>query len=212
MKVKLAVQCIASHSVASALRWCYENVPGFKEDDDVLCTADCIDLMDKIFDILNSRNPLAKGYKRCLTTDPQCVSRIEEVFVLCKAVLQSLTQCDSKPLLEAARKTGPLGILCAIQVVRSLLTDMAEKRLPMKYLLTYKLSQDQIELFFGAVRLRNGCTFNPNSTAISYCLQKTFDSCWRQHPPTNENCESRDNTSGFSIRLHCLNPKFFSCL
>ena len=94
--------------------------------------------MDKIFDILNNRNALAKGYKRSLTTDPQCVSRIEEVFVLCEAMLQSLTQCDGKPLLKTARKTGPLGILCAIQVVRSLLTDMAEKGLSLKYLLTYK--------------------------------------------------------------------------
>ena len=37
---------------------------------------------------------------------------------------------------------------------------------PMKYLLTYKLSQDHIELFFGAVRSSGG--FNNNPTSLQF--------------------------------------------
>ena len=34
---------------------------------------------------------------------------------------------------------------------------------PLKYLLTYKFSQDHLELFFGAVRAAGGCNNNPNA-------------------------------------------------
>ena len=66
MKVKLAVQCVASRSVACALGFCHSNtVPGF-EGADVLATADAVDLLDKTFDILNSRSVHAKGFKRAV--------------------------------------------------------------------------------------------------------------------------------------------------
>ena len=33
----------------------------------------------------------------------------------------------------------------------------------MKYLLTYKISQDYTELFFGKIRSMGGCNNNPNA-------------------------------------------------
>ena len=34
---------------------------------------------------------------------------------------------------------------------------------PLRYLLTYKFSQDHLELFFGAVRAAGGCNNNPTA-------------------------------------------------
>jgi len=188
MKVKLAVQCIASHSVASALRWCHDNeFDGFK-DIDVLATSDFIDLLDKTFDILNSRNVLAKGYKRSLTTDHQCILRTEEVFTACEEMLQSVTQPDGTKLLLTPRRTGPMGIICSMNVVRFLLNEMMSKNIALKYLLTYKLSQDHIELFFGAIRLRNGCCFNPTPRQLRISYRRLLVHAGRSINPTNGNC------------------------
>ncbi|KAF0719484.1 THAP domain-containing protein 9, partial [Aphis craccivora] len=33
---------------------------------------------------------------------------------------------------------------------------------PLKYILTYKMSQDHLELFFGCIRSRGGSNNNPN--------------------------------------------------
>ena len=53
----------------------------------------------------------------------------------------------------------------AIQSFTALFTDIvigSPDQLPhLKYLLTYKLSQDHLELFFGCVRCHRGCNNNP---------------------------------------------------
>lgn len=49
---------------------------------------------------------------------------------------------------------------------------LVEKYQVLEYILTYKLSQDHLELFFGAIRARDG--LNNNSTA------KQFESAYRR--------------------------------
>ena len=199
--MKLAVQCIASHSVATALRWCVANsLPGFDDNkEDVQATADCIDLLDKTFDILNTRSVLSKGYKRPLRTSPACLMAVEEVFVPCKEMLLSLEQVNGDKIMDGVRRTGPLGLLCCLQVVRRLLSEMANRSLNLNYLLTYKMSQDHIELFFGAVRLRNGCAFNPTSRQFRTAFRRLLLHAGRSVIATNGNCEALDSTSIISL-------------
>jgi hypothetical protein len=60
------------------------------------------------------------------------------------------------------RKTGFIGFLVAINSIKGLFQDLvAGDQPPLKYLLTYKFSQDHLELFFGAVRSAGGCNNNP---------------------------------------------------
>ena len=62
------------------------------------------------------------------------------------------------------RKTDFVGLLCDIASVRHLVQTLVMCDNPsLKYLLTYKLSQDHLELFFGAVRQRGGWNNNPTS-------------------------------------------------
>ena len=52
---------------------------------------------------------------------------------------------------------GFIGFLAAIDSIKALFYNLVEKEnAPMKYLLTYKFSQDHLELFFGAVRSAGG--------------------------------------------------------
>lgn len=65
------------------------------------------------------------------------------------------------------RKTGFVGFLVAIESVKGIFAEMIEKEdAPLKYLLTYKLSQDHLVLFFGAIRSSGG--FNNNPTAQQF--------------------------------------------
>ncbi len=65
------------------------------------------------------------------------------------------------------RKTGFVGFLVAIDSIKSIFFDLVEKEeAPINYILTYKLSQDHLELFFGAIRSSGG--FNNNPTAEQF--------------------------------------------
>ena len=67
MKVSLAVQALSS-SVATAIEYCWNELqlPEFKGCE---ATVAFIRMIDSLFDILNSKNPFAKGYKCALKTD-----------------------------------------------------------------------------------------------------------------------------------------------
>ena len=70
-----------SDSVARVLRWAYhQKVEGFEEED-VLVTADFLDIHDKMFDVCNSRSPFAFGLKAALKP---------ETFHLAEALFEKL--------------------------------------------------------------------------------------------------------------------------
>lgn len=60
---------------------------------------------------------------------------------------------DYVQLIKSRRKTGFLGFIIALTNVFELY-----KALKQEYLLTYKLSQDNLESFFGAIRSFGGST------------------------------------------------------
>lgn len=65
-------------------------------------------------------------------------------------------------MYKTKRKTPFIGLMCTISSVISVYDEFVVKpNASLKYLLTYKLSQDHLELFFGAVRSSLGCTNNP---------------------------------------------------
>ena len=66
-----------------------------------------------------------------------------------------------KVLLEHRRNTGFLGFIISLNNLIPLYLSLKEYGL--KYLLPYKLSQDHLEIWFSAVRSRNGCNNNPNA-------------------------------------------------
>ncbi|CAL4063091.1 unnamed protein product, partial [Meganyctiphanes norvegica] len=65
MKVNLAVQVFSS-SVADALEFCSRHLADYKEFKDCEATVKFIRIFDNLFDVLNSRNPFAKGNKAAM--------------------------------------------------------------------------------------------------------------------------------------------------
>jgi hypothetical protein len=83
-----------------------------------------------------------------------------------ESYIRSLTDSAGREILTSRRKTGFLGFLSNIHAYNSMFEQLVEGG-HLKYLLTYKTSQDHLELFFGAIRSRNGQNDNP--TAVQFC-------------------------------------------
>jgi len=156
MKVNLAAQAI-SGSVADAIEFCNKTLK-LKQFEGSEGTVNFIRIFDRLFDILNSRNPFAKGYKSPLKENNQ---KVWLPFLLsASSYIKNLKDNQGKSIVSSRRKTGFIGFLAAIESVKCIFADLVTTG-RMKYILTYKFSQDHLELFFGAVRSAGGFNNNP---------------------------------------------------
>ncbi|KAL2098357.1 hypothetical protein ACEWY4_007564 [Coilia grayii] len=101
MKVALAAQTLSS-SVATALRT-LRNL-GYPEFEDCEATAEFIEVIDTMFDMMNSRNPKGTGFKTPLS--PRNWFRSAEVFLRGREFLTSLVTNDRKPLHKSKSTSG----------------------------------------------------------------------------------------------------------
>ena len=160
MKVNLAAQALSS-SVADALEYCEGKLklPQFQG-----CgpTVKFIRVFDHLFDVLNSRNPLARNFKAPIRTSNY--DHKKRFLNDASEYIQNLRGPDGQSILTSKRKTGFLGFLVRSEAVLGLADDLLSvENLVLKYLLTYKMSQDHLELFFGAVRACGGWNNNPTT-------------------------------------------------
>ena len=163
MKVNIAAQSLSS-SVADAIEYCANvlKLPQFQNSE---ATVSFIRMFDHLFDILNSRNPFARGYKSALRISNKCVWNpfLNEAY----SYIAGLKEPSGNLICHSRRKTGFIGFLASIRSTQALFETLVENTVaPLKYLLTYKLSQDHLELFFCAIRSAGG--FNNNPTAQQF--------------------------------------------
>lgn len=159
MKVKIATQTL-SKSVADALLYLGKE----SEFRNVEPTASFIQKFNDLFDVFNSRNRMAKYFfKRPLSpaTELEFFSFLDDMFnYICTLKLAN------NLILASNRKTGFLGFLICINSLKLLYKKYVVEEQALKYILTNKLSQDHLELFFGAIRGKGG--FNNNPTARQF--------------------------------------------
>ena len=110
MKVNLAAQTLSS-SVADAIDYCRDTLklPQFKGSE---ATVKFIRTFDHLFDILNSRNPCAKGFKAALrkSTKETWEAFFEEAY----AYIIGLRDTNGNLMYSTRKKTGFIGFLVAI--------------------------------------------------------------------------------------------------
>ena len=160
MKVKLAAQSF-SESVADALQFCNE-ILKLEQFSNCGPTVDFIKRFNSLFDIMNSRNLNAFGYKKPLNP-----SNIESVKLFLENMLNYINKLkmDTSYVIQTNRKTGFLGFLLCIKSILFLYEEYVTTK-KLNFLCTYKLSQDHLEIFFGAIRAKGG--FNNNPTASQF--------------------------------------------
>ena len=168
MNVKVAAQTLSS-SVADAMEYLMKS--GHPNFADAKGTIRFIRIIDQLFDLLNSRNPFGKGFKKplFLHDDARWKSTIDRSI----NYLMSLTDKSGTPLIRHRRKTFVLGFIAALknfgELASLLLTRPGN---PLKYILTYKFSQDHLELLFACIRGKNGFNNNPNVQQLKSSLKK----------------------------------------
>lgn len=166
MKVKLASQ-LFSDSVGDALRYCLlKNVEGFEGCDG---TIRYVKMINKLFDILNSRNMRSRDFKQAL--NPLNVEQVKSFFTEAKKYILNLKCLDGKPVLSSKRKMGFLGFLVCMESTIHFYNTYVEERKMLKYFPTYKVSQDHIERLFSYIRARGGRNNNPSCREFMFTFR-----------------------------------------
>ena len=94
---------------------------------------------------------------------------------------------------QTRRKTGFIGFLVAIRSTQNLFASLVERNeAALKYRLTYKFSQDHLELFFGAVRSAGGFNNNPTTQQLTAAYKRLLMRSNIQGG--NGNCQRQDIT------------------
>jgi len=158
MKVRLAVQ-VFSQSVATSLDFMRSiGQTGFENSE---ATADFIRLCDRLFDSLNSRTSRARGSKSALNLGN--FEYVSDFLMSAKATLLSLHCPDGQPLHRSKRRLCVVGLCASIDSILTVSYDLLQTGF-CKYVLTYRFSQDHLELFFNAVRQSLGQNNNPTAS------------------------------------------------
>ena len=189
MKVKLAAQALSA-SVAQALLFCRDDLKlaGFQN---CAGTVKFLQIVNDVFDILNSRNKFAKQRKAAL--QPANAKEIMACLDHAFNYFASLTDVAGNKMTSTPKKTAFIGFMAAIKSVKALFEMYVGDGKPLEYLLTYKLSQDHLELFFGAVRAYGGSSNNPTAKQFIAIYKRMM--MRHQIKTTTGNVEAQDVTS-----------------
>ncbi|KAJ8246096.1 hypothetical protein GJAV_G00263610 [Gymnothorax javanicus] len=190
MKVKLAAQAFSS-SVADALKYCNSQpcLPQFKGCEE---TVEFLRTIDAAFDVLNSRNPLGKGHKALMRTSNQ--DRAKSILLKAQRALQELKNDRGIPLHSGRRKTCVVGFIASCISAWNLFQEVVcTPNAQCRYLLTYKLSQDHLELFFSLVRACGGFNNNPTARQFTAAYKRLLAKL--QVKTGTGNCIIRDSTT-----------------
>jgi len=169
MKVRLAAQTLSA-SVGKALQFLEANkITGFT---DTCGTQYFIFHIDRLFDIFNSRSPRCTGYKQALT--PSVFKSVLPFLNECRTLLLTMTDTTGKKVCEGRRHMAALGFVVGIDSLMAIGQEVllsADSPYCQRYLLTYKFSQDHLELFFSSVRRRGGWNNNPSAKQFAYAYR-----------------------------------------
>lgn len=102
MKVKLAAQTL-SNSVSQALN--YLRNTGYEEFQDSAPTAEFVELFNNIFDILNSRNLLKKGYKSGFSPKTQELIKVYVHKAECYILGSKVSSPTGSSVVQSRKKT-----------------------------------------------------------------------------------------------------------
>ena len=168
MNVKLAAQTLSS-SVADALDFLRDDL---RNPDFACCegTVFFIRAVNMAFDIVNSRSPRVSGFKAPLRKSSMNMS--ETALVRTANMLLGAKSLKGQKMIYSRRKPGFIGMVVSIKSVISIAKGMFSRPInPPSYILTYRFSQDHIEVLFSCIRAKHGWNNNPNTIQFRSALR-----------------------------------------
>jgi hypothetical protein len=183
MKVAVAAQTLSS-SVAAGMM--YLRSLKIKQFENCEHTAEFIQNND-IFDILNTKSKFGKRYKRPLTLE-KC-KELQQTLPHIISYLKKLKDVDETKLVDGRRKTFILGFAVSANSILAMAKKLlSREHNKFEYVLTYRFSQDQVEMYFSKIRSRLGWNNNLNALQFKWALrallqknQITAFECLKQH-------------------------------
>lgn len=166
MKVMLATQTL-SKSVSDALGILKQHDPAFDGSD---ATAELIIQINNLFDIMNSKDLQATGYKKPLSKDN--FAEVESIFQYADTFIRSIKLMTGQPVLQSQSKTGFLGLLINMQSFLGMYKELVVELGILEYIMTYRFSQDHVETFFGAIRAKGGSNNNPSAVQFKAAFKR----------------------------------------
>ena len=159
MKVSVAAQTLSS-SVAAGIMYLQSlKLKQFENSQD---TAEFILTINNLFDMLNSKSKYGKNYRSLLKQE-----NLDETQHFLNDTIDYFTKLQDNngiKLVNGPRKTFIMGFALSsksiLATARNLLTQHYNQ---LKYVLTYRFSQDQLEMFFSKIHSRFGWNNNPNA-------------------------------------------------
>lgn len=194
MRVKLAVQTLSA-SVGDAFIYCAQdlNIPEFYGSE---ATAVFCKTVNNIFDFLNTRNFLGNTqFKKPLYKGSE--SFLVNFLNTSVKYLSNLRNLSDINILLTGRKTGFLGLIVCLYSINNLYDDLIKGDI-LKFLLTYKLSQDHLEMFFAAIRRRGGFSNNPTAWQFEQAYKRLLVHA-EITSPDSANCLAQDSTSILNV-------------
>ena len=118
-------------------------------------------------------------------------------------MLLKLRTADGKEVCRSKRFLCVIGLAGNITVLLKLGEDLLNRTVggkPVKYLLTYKFSQDHLEILFACIRRSLGCNNNPNAVEFEAVFRKLlFRSGVSLLPSDSANVTRQDETAMISV-------------
>lgn len=158
MKVRPAAQ-ILSHSVAAGM---FTRVATHELPTDAQHTAEFVEKMDTLFDLLNSRLRFADKEARCAVS----------LNNSCRQQLVELKQWVSSWCFLGCRSTAGIhchwGLRTSIQNIVSLSDELLAE--DFSFVCTARFNQDCIENFFASIRSKQGWNENPSPSSTVFIM------------------------------------------
>lgn len=107
--------------------------------------------MDRLFDVLNSRNPFGRGFKTPLRKEN--VNYWKPFLEDSMNYLENCQTVERVPVYKSPKRVPFIGFITSGRSLLDIYFNEVERNATLKYVLTYKFSQDHLELFFCSIRL-----------------------------------------------------------
>lgn len=170
INVKLAAQSL-SESAAKSLRFCLDEE--IAEIKGCAATIEFTIIFNRLFYIMNTRNLNAGSYK--CPIQHKNAKEIKDFLVSAKSYIRSLVLPGGQLVVTSNRKTGFLGFLFCLRSLQYLYDKLIVSPKPsLRFLMTYKLSQNHIDLLFGLITNKGGWNNNPTVRQFFSAYKKFF--------------------------------------
>ncbi|KAI2644863.1 DNA transposase THAP9 [Labeo rohita] len=155
--------------------------------DQVLCRRPHV-VIDRLFDVMNSKNPRARGFKA-----PLGLRNWEDTLGFmseARAYLTKLRLNDGNPLHCSKRYLSVTGFVININSFTMMIPELLEGQ---RYVCTYRFSQDHLELFFNSIRASRGWNNNPTVAHFQNYFRRIMVRCGIA-PGKTGNVQPQDDT------------------